>query len=184
MRIREHKGTTKDGSRILIRSLTEQDAEAVLEHLRQSFLETEYLSKYEDEMDMTQESERKFLKILEEGEMTLMLGAFESGELAATVSLIPISALSKMKHRGGLGISVKKRFWGRGIGNLLLQVILAEAKWAGYEQVELEVVSENERAVRLYEKSGFAAYGRRPCAVKLRDGRYMDEILMYVQLHR
>lgn len=178
MRIQEHRKTTKDGGWITIRSLTEQDAEAVLEHMRQSYQETEYLSKYADEMDMTEESERKFLKTLEEGEMTLMLGVFESGELAAIASVIPISAHSKMKHRGGLGISVKKSFWSRGIGGLLLQAILTEAKRAGYEQVELEVMSENDRAVRLYEKSGFVAYGRRPCAVKLRDGRYMDEILM------
>ena len=73
MRIQEQRKITKDGGWITIRSLTEQDAEAVLEHMRQSYEETEYLSKYADEMDMTEESERKFLKTLEEGEMTLML---------------------------------------------------------------------------------------------------------------
>ena len=52
----------------------------------------------------------------------------------------------------------------------------------GWKQVDLEVVAENEQAIRLYEKCGFVATGRRHNALKFDDGTYHDEILMYKDL--
>ena len=51
-----------------------------------------------------------------------------------------------------------------------------------YEQVELEVVESNERGIRLYKKMGFEVYGKRPCAMRYKDGSYISEILMYKSL--
>lgn len=73
---------------------------------------------------------------------------------------------------------VKKKYWGLGIGRILLTVLLDEAKAAGFEQVELEVASTNERAVELYETCGFEKYGVRRKGIRLRDGSYFDEVLM------
>lgn len=182
MRIFERNISWNDGKELTIRSLSEQDAMTVLSYLRQSCQETDYMSKYADEVDPAEEPERRLLKMLEEGELTLMLGAFWKEELIATASILPVSVYEKMRHRGGLGISVKESFWGLGIGKLLLGVILEEAAQAGFEQVELEVMEENKRAIRLYEKNGFFAYGRRPYGIKLRDGRYVDELLMQKNL--
>ena len=39
-----------------------------------------------------------------------------------------------------------------------------------YEQLELEVVAENERAIALYNKFGFELYGTRENTFKYRDG--------------
>ena len=52
----------------------------------------------------------------------------------------------------------------------------------GWKQVDLEVVAENEQAIRLYEKCGFETTGRRHNALKFDDGTYHDEILMYKDL--
>jgi len=48
--------------------------------------------------------------------------------------------------------------------------VLNKAKEAGYEQAELEVISENKRAVALYEKFGFVKYGTLPDNMKYSDG--------------
>jgi len=50
----------------------------------------------------------------------------------------------------------------------------------GYEQMELEVVSENEAAVALYRKLGFVEYGRLPHGFKNRDRSSYDLLSMFL----
>jgi GNAT superfamily N-acetyltransferase len=57
-----------------------------------------------------------------------------------------------------LGIAVLAPFQGRGIGSLLLEHYLAEAR-EKYTSVSLSVHPANARAVRLYERFGFAQFG-------------------------
>ena len=56
------------------------------------------------------------------------------------------------------------------------------AKEAGFRQLELEVVGENETAVRLYKKYGFVEYGRNPRGFLTRDGRWQELVLMRLEL--
>ena len=60
-----------------------------------------------------------------------------------------------MSHRAEFGISLKKAWWGCGAADVLAQGLLAFAREAGIEQVNLEVRSDNKRAVALYERLGF-----------------------------
>lgn len=48
----------------------------------------------------------------------------------------------------------------------------------GYEQIELGVFSDNEKAIALYKKFGFEVWGNVKNAFKLKDGTYQDEIIM------
>lgn len=50
------------------------------------------------------------------------------------------------------------------------------------EQIELDVVVENERAQKLYEKFGFEVCGRKKNALKYGDGSYADEYMMVLML--
>ena len=52
------------------------------------------------------------------------------------------------------------------------------AKERGVEQLELEVMEGNDRAIRLYEKFGFERFGVRPNAIHLKDGTRLRELLM------
>ena len=63
------------------------------------------------------------------------------------------------------------------------EALIAFAKQAGYELLELEVASSNTSAIRLYDKLGFVVYGQRPCSLKLKDGTYYDELLMVLELN-
>lgn len=87
-----------------------------------------------------------------------------------------------MRHRCTVGISLYREFWGMGIGTALMGEILAGAKAAGYEQAELEVVSANVAAIRLYQKLGFEITGTLPWAFKYKDGSYADFLLMVKKL--
>jgi len=78
-----------------------------------------------------------------------------------------------------LDMCVHVGHWRQGHGERLLRALLA---WAGAEsgahKIELLVRSENEPAVALYRKLGFAEEGRLKHRVRLRSGRYIDDITM------
>lgn len=55
----------------------------------------------------------------------------------------------------------------------MLETVLKAAKESGFEQAELEVISENQNAIALYEKLGFRKYGTFPDNMKYADGHYV-----------
>ena len=52
------------------------------------------------------------------------------------------------------------------------------AKEKGIEQLELEVVADNDRAIALYKKIGFEKMGTFPHNMKYKDGTYADAYWM------
>ena len=55
-------------------------------------------------------------------------------------------------------------------------------KKQGIEQLELEVIESNQRAIGLYEKMGFEITSYIPNAIKLKDGRVLKEFYMVKKL--
>ena len=88
----------------------------------------------------------------------------------------------KCFHRARMGISVLKEYWGCGLGSYLMQLAVDQTRTNGFEQLELDVYSDNARAIHLYEKFGFERYGALPHGFKLKDGTYRDDILMVKML--
>jgi ribosomal protein S18 acetylase RimI-like enzyme len=70
---------------------------------------------------------------------------------------------------------------GRGIGAMLLESCIAEARRAGLEMLTLTVTAENEAAVRLYQRHRFIAYGTLERALKI-GSRYHDKLHMALTL--
>ena len=164
-----------------LRSAAPSDAAAMIEFLRISNEETYFMLRYPEEITLTEEEEITILKNWEEQPNKLLLLALIDGEIAGNCGIAPIAEHLKTKHRGRLGISVRKKYWNIGIGSLLLREILSFAKKDGIEQVELGVYSDNLRAQKLYERFGFTEWGRLPNAYKLKDGGYRDEINMMLR---
>lgn len=171
------------GETILLRSLCAEDAKAALDLCRKTAGETMYMSRYADEWTMTQEEEAQYIAKMERNPKALMLGAFVSGRLAGIASFMPPSPVDRMRHRATLGICILRAYWGRGIGTAMIQAVIDAAKGTALEQLELEVVSTNERAIRLYERFGFVEFARHPRKLKYRDGRYADMVWMMLELH-
>jgi hypothetical protein len=69
-----------------------------------------------------------------------------------------------------------------GIGRQLIEAVIDYARHH-VELIQLSVVSDNERARRLYAGLGFVEYGVEKSSLKQR-GRYYDEILMALDLMR
>lgn len=84
----------------------------------------------------------------------------------------------KLRHTASLGMMVHDRFQGRGIGRRLLETLLDLADNAlGLVRVELEVMPDNVRAVRLYERCSFEHEGRKRKAL-FQDGAHRDLLVM------
>ena len=89
---------------------------------------------------------------------------------------------SKTKHGAGIwGVYVRPEWRGLHIAEGLIDQCCEWAKLRGVQIVRLAVVSTNDSAVRLYERSGFNVYGTEPRAL-FYDGQYYDEHLMFKSL--
>jgi ribosomal protein S18 acetylase RimI-like enzyme len=77
---------------------------------------------------------------------------------------------------------VLKEFRGRGIAKELLEDLIKKVKAIpDIEQINLIVISNNEKAKQLYEKFGFKRYGTELNSIKWQ-GRYFSEDLMVLRL--
>ena len=56
------------------------------------------------------------------------------------------------------------------------------AKEAGYTQIELNVVAENERAMSLYKSLGFEEFGRNPRGFNSQVSGYQELVYMLLEL--
>jgi len=74
-------------------------------------------------------------------------------------------------------MGVLKEHRRQGLGTVLMERTIEEAKRKGLERIELEVYASNTPAINLYEKWGFAREGVKKKARKL-DGEYDDIIEM------
>lgn len=174
--------TIKADEACLLRSLEPSDAKEALAVCKRAAGETLNMMRYEDEWTMTEEQEAAFIEKQKNDPKALMLGAFVNGRMVGTAVFQGVHPGDRARHRAGVGISILRAYWGRGIGTALMRALIDAAKTTGLEQLELDVVSTNEAAVRLYTRCGFVEYGRHPRMMKYRDGTYADTILMILDL--
>ena len=172
----------KDGRKCCLRNGTEQDGQEALDNFLEVHEQTDFLMSYPDENTFTAEDEGKFLREKTDSEDAVELAAIVDGKLVGLAAIEPVGAKSKVKRRALFGISIDKGYWGLGIGKEMMHACIECAKKAGYSQLELDVVAENERAVELYRKMGFVEYGRNPRGFFSRFTGWQELILMRLEL--
>ncbi len=168
----------KNGKTCAIRSVEPEDAPRVIAYMKIMLSETPFLARTPEEFDYTVDEEAEVLRRRRDDPRGLMILTEVDGEIAGVSDVTPLSAKSRMQHRAVLGMSVRRDFWRMGIASAMMERLIAHAGRAGFEQIELEVISANRRAIGLYVKYGFEVYGTRPHGMKYPDGSYADEYLM------
>jgi RimJ/RimL family protein N-acetyltransferase len=77
---------------------------------------------------------------------------------------------------------VRKAFWRRGIGSLMLDALLAWAQAGGViTKINLQVRIDHEHAIALYARKGFVVEGTITRSVRIRN-EYFDQYWMGRQL--
>jgi len=173
---------TKQGGRLIVRSLTADDAAQTLWVMHACMGESLNLSRYPDEVRMTIAQEVEFIERAQFNPNAVLLGAFADGEMAGMCSAVPVAPNERYRHRAGMGIMVLRKHWGKGIGSALMAAQREAMENTCVEQIELDVVSTNGAAIALYEKHGFVRYGLLERGMKYRDGSYADLLLMRLKL--
>ena len=174
--------TLKNGKEAILRNGEFADGEAVFVNFNETHAETDYLLSYPDENSFNAQQEAEFLKNKTESPNEIEIVALVDGVVAGTAGIEAVGAKYKLKHRAELGIAILKEYWGLGIGKALMEACIECAKEAGYTQLELNVVAENERAVVLYRKMGFVEYGRNPRGFNSRVSGYQEVVYMLLEL--
>jgi len=165
-----------------LRSPEAADAEAMLNYLKATAAETEFGLSYPEEMTFSTQDEVDFIHRYAADAGSILITAFSGEDLVGNASLSRVMDRYKTRHRATFGMAIRKDHWGQGLGRKILSELITFAKSAGYEQLELEVASENATAIALYESLGFVTYGERSKSLKRKDGSYYGEKLMVLDL--
>lgn len=84
----------------------------------------------------------------------------------------------RRSHSAYIGMGVMDGFNGKGIGTALVAAVIDMVdNWLNLSRLELTVFTDNERAKRLYEKTGFVVEGKAR-GFAFRDGSFVDALYM------
>ncbi len=164
---------------IKIEPVCPEDAEALLAYLKQIGGESDNLTFGAEGIPFTAEQERVHLQSVADSEDDIQLIVKQGDTIVADASLRRMPR--RMHHRAEIGISVAKAYWGQGIGSALMEALISFARERGICQLNLEVRSDNERAIRLYEKFGFRKLVTFPAFFRV-NGQDVDFDLMNLDL--
>ncbi len=168
-----------NGKSMRIREAVPDDACMLLEMFKKATKETGFLMTTPEEADHISEmQERNFISRYQNDENSLFLIALTDGKIVGSLSLTQ-SSWQKQRHVGTFGVVVLEAYWNMGIARRLFNHLI---KWVKNHQtiryIQLCVMANNEKAIRLYQNFGFREEGRRPRAVYLHRQLYTDVILM------
>ena len=152
----------KDGRTCVLRNGTQQDAQASLDVFVRTHAQTDYLLTYPDEITFTVEQQAEYLKKKADDEGEIEILAEVDGRIVGTAGVDRMDTKIKLKHRAEFGVSIDKAYWNLGIGRALTRACIECAAEAGYTQLELQAVADNEHALALYRSEGFTEFGRNP----------------------
>jgi RimJ/RimL family protein N-acetyltransferase len=179
MEPRKHE--LKNGRVLLIREVAVEDARALLDYVEHISGESDFLSFGPGEFELTEPEEQEFIrKCLASDNQLFILGLIDD----TIVAILNFSGgrRPRVRHSGEFGISVRKQYWGLGIGSLMLNTLI---DWARHTQIvkkiNLRVRTDNQRAIELYKRKGFAKEGTSRKEILL-DGKYFDHHWMGLEL--
>ena len=164
---------------IIIREAAQGDAPQIIEYMKKIGGESDNLTFGAEGMNVTVEREETMIENFKTDPTSVLYSAWKGGELVGIASLSGLPR--RMSLRAGMGISVLKAEWNRGIGAMLMEHLIDYAKGHGIEIINLEVRGDNRAAIHLYEKYGFKKTGTIPAFFKI-GSEYVDFDIMSLDL--
>jgi len=169
-RMEVSKTKMKDGREVVVRFLTHEDKELLLDMVN-SF--SDYVVLWgsppydEAKIDRWMNGVGKGLSLVAVYDQKIV------GISASYTNLLP-----RGRGIGGMMIYLHQDFHGVGLGTVMIKKLLGLAKGKGLHRIGLEVVEDNKAAVRLYEKLGFKVEGTLLDAYYGADEKYHTMLVM------
>jgi putative acetyltransferase len=119
-------------------------------------------------------AERRRERLAQPQEGTFTLVACVEGEVVGHLNLRTFPHSPRRKHAGSIGMGVHDEWQGKGVGTALMEALVDLAnRWLNLTRLELTVYTDNQPAVRLYQRFGFETEGTLR-GYAFRDGRLVD----------
>lgn len=166
-----------------VRRATVDDAEQMVEHMKRIVVEPDngIVRSGVDEV-MSVEEERTTLRELETADNSILVVAVTPDNHVIGVTGFIGGKRRALRHTGSIGIAIDKEWRSKGVGTAMMQFLIDWARGTGIiTRMELEVNTNNERAVHVYQKVGFVVEGRKQKAL-FKEGRYLDNYVMALLL--
>lgn len=175
-----HRITAKDGREVILRTPKWEDLDDLLDLFNSMVAEDlDVIPNWEKK---TEDEEADWLKnvLVElENDRIIHIVAEVDGNII-TSSSVKIRR-GVMSHVGELGIIIFQGYRDVGIGTEVVKILLKESQKYGLKIIYLNVFSNNDRAIHVYEKSSFNETGRIPKGF-FRKGKYIDYVIMVKEL--
>ena len=158
-----------------------EDAEKILAYSKIIGGETDNLMYGPEGIGVEVEQEKEMISKRADSDRQVFFVAKYDDEVVGVADFSSVEH-PRIGHRGSMGISVRKDMWGKGVGSMLMENIIDFAKnVAKVDIVALQVRSDNERAIHLYEKFGFEKFGTFKGYLKIH-GEHVDFDFMNLYL--
>lgn len=176
--------TLRSQRTVTIRTATPEDAQAVLSYTQEVMAEAPFLLTTREEFTKTVEDQQQFLASYLEHPHQLALLAEADGNVIGFLNF-QNGHRKRIAHQGEMSMSLLRDWRGQGVGRAMVERLLV---WAQVnlllEKVTLDVFSENQPAIALYERVGFVKEGIQRKAIKMEDGTYHSLIRMALFLDK
>jgi len=171
----------KNGRSVEIREATVDDAQRQIDASKKYLCDSDFLLSYEEEFNPTVEEEMSWIKSLDNDNSILLLAIYNK-EIIGTFCLIG-KQQEKIKHTAEISIAILKEWQGLALGTALFNIAIDWAKQkSSLEILYLDVFEENRNGYNLYKKVGFTEDGRRKKYYKTKTGKYIDNIMMSLNI--
>lgn len=168
----------KNGKNVVIRKPNTEDAESIINVMSIADTETLFLARNPGELSTSVKREREIItNILNDNDVEWFVAVYEDKVIGqCSVGLVRKSA--RYRHRAEVAFVILKEYWNLGIGGKMMEECIKWCKDRGVTQMELDVVKDNEKAIKMYRDFGFEITGTIKKALHYQDGTYADEFIM------
>jgi len=162
---------TIETERLILRPITENDAEALFEYCRNENIGSNAGWKPHESIEET----REIMKLVFlDKENVFGMELKETGQLFGSIGLIPDPKRQNDQTRM-LGYAIGENYWGKGYATEAVKALIR----FGFEKLGLSLISAycypfNERSKRVLKKCGFEYEGKLRLAEKRYDGKIID----------
>jgi RimJ/RimL family protein N-acetyltransferase len=162
---------------VIIRKAEKEDAKQLIEYLNKISGESDFLTFGSGELGIDIKQEEQFIENALNKENALFIIAEAKGKVIGNLNFSG-RPRKRNAHVGEFGVSVLKEYWGKSIGEKLIEYLMDWSKNSGIiRKINLRVRTDNIRGIKLYKKLGFFEEGivRRDFLI---NGKFYDSLLM------
>ncbi len=143
---------------IVYREAGIDDAEEMISYLNIVGKESDNLMHGSNGFNVPVEAVKRRIQASHDADNSVIMIALAGEKIIARAELDGYPG-ARLRHNAKFSISVRKDYWNRKIGTMLMTEIIECAKKMKLHNIELEVVAANKAAIALYHKMGFSDVG-------------------------